>query len=251
MKDFMKIGEISDLFGLNKQTLHYYDKVGLFRPAHIEENGYRAYTFEQCYELASICNMRYLGYSIKQIKNILEKQNMEISLSAMETQKSIIDEKIKKLLVVKEAINRKIIFVEKESRKIDLGKTCIKEFPERYYIPIGKEDLLYKDEAFYYNPTIVFYKNMKRMDFGAYLENEKEISLYSKETLKIIPRGEYLCGYHKGDYKNITNTVKKMIAQNKQFKFKNWSVHFNIIDQFLEIKSSEFITQIQIPIIEK
>ena len=32
MKAYLTVGEMGQMFGLNVQTLHYYDKIGLFCP---------------------------------------------------------------------------------------------------------------------------------------------------------------------------------------------------------------------------
>ena len=32
MKEYFSIGELAELFGLNIQTLYYYDSVGIFSP---------------------------------------------------------------------------------------------------------------------------------------------------------------------------------------------------------------------------
>lgn len=248
MNDFLSIGDISSLFGLNKQTLHYYDKIDLFKPDHIRENGHRVYKFEQCYKLASICNMRYLGYSIKSIKEILLNQNKEISLEAMKSQSNIIDKEIEKLSLLRKTINKKIKFVETESKEIDCNNFFIKEFSERYYIPIGNEDKLYKDEAFYYNPTVVFYNRIERKKFGACIDNIDNLPVDYSKLIEVIPRGRYYCGYHKGSHENILDTVKYMEKNFSNSELENWSVHFNIIDQFIEKEQKNFITQIQIKI---
>ena len=39
-------GEFARIVGVNKRTLHYYDEEGIFRPAHVEPNGYRSYSFQ-------------------------------------------------------------------------------------------------------------------------------------------------------------------------------------------------------------
>ena len=44
MKNLFSIGELSKLQNLSRQTLIFYDKIGLFCPAYVDpENGYRYY----------------------------------------------------------------------------------------------------------------------------------------------------------------------------------------------------------------
>ena len=69
MKEYFSIGELAELFGLNIQTLYYYDSVGIFSPRERnEKNGRRKYEFDQIYELATVSYMRRLGYSLEEIK---------------------------------------------------------------------------------------------------------------------------------------------------------------------------------------
>ena len=45
MNDLFTIGEISKHQNISRQTLIFYDKIGLFRPAYVDpENGYRYYS---------------------------------------------------------------------------------------------------------------------------------------------------------------------------------------------------------------
>ena len=45
MEDYFSIGELSRYQNISKQTLIFYDKLGLFQPAYVDpNNGYRYYT---------------------------------------------------------------------------------------------------------------------------------------------------------------------------------------------------------------
>lgn len=56
-------GEFAKLLEINKDTLLYYDKIDLFKPAGTHPNGYRYYTFEQ-FELDGDVYEEYLLHSI-------------------------------------------------------------------------------------------------------------------------------------------------------------------------------------------
>ena len=52
MNDLFTIGEISKHQNISRQTLIFYDKIGLFRPAYVDpENGYRYYSAAQLDDL--------------------------------------------------------------------------------------------------------------------------------------------------------------------------------------------------------
>ncbi|MEK4207855.1 MULTISPECIES: MerR family DNA-binding transcriptional regulator [Paenibacillus] len=51
-------GEFAKLFGIKKDTLFYYDKIKLFQPAGISDNGYRYYTLQQLDTFWAIQSLR-------------------------------------------------------------------------------------------------------------------------------------------------------------------------------------------------
>ena len=69
MKDFFTIGELAKYQNISKQTLIYYDKIGLFLPAYVDpENGYRYYTAKQIDYLDTILIMKEMGFSLNAIR---------------------------------------------------------------------------------------------------------------------------------------------------------------------------------------
>ncbi|OYP56629.1 transcriptional regulator, partial [Lachnotalea glycerini] len=52
MNIYFTSGQVSKLFNISKQTLIFYDKIGLIKPDHIEPNTlYRYYSIEQVFYL--------------------------------------------------------------------------------------------------------------------------------------------------------------------------------------------------------
>lgn len=69
MKDLFSIGELSKHQNISRQTLIFYDKIGLFHPAYVDpENGYRYYSSKQLDDLDTICIMKKIGFSLDEIK---------------------------------------------------------------------------------------------------------------------------------------------------------------------------------------
>lgn len=67
----MTIKEIAQLAGITVRTLHYYDQIGLLKPAVTEDNGYRLYDEQSLKELQQILFFRELDFPLKQIKQIM------------------------------------------------------------------------------------------------------------------------------------------------------------------------------------
>ena len=68
MKEYLSIGELANIFGMDVQLLRYYDARGILVPSvRNEANGRRYYHFDQVYPLATIRYLRKLDYSLDQI----------------------------------------------------------------------------------------------------------------------------------------------------------------------------------------
>lgn len=75
----MTIRDFSRLCGCNPQTLRYYDSVGLLKPARVDSwTGYRFYDREQALTFVKIKNLQKAGFTIAEIKNLLDREDSEI-----------------------------------------------------------------------------------------------------------------------------------------------------------------------------
>ncbi|SDK10934.1 MerR family transcriptional regulator [Natronincola ferrireducens] len=253
MERYLTIGELSKLFKINVQTLHYYDSIGLLVPNERDsETGYRKYAFDQIYKLATIRYLRRNGYSLNKIESYMEYRNIEYTLESLKKQSLFLRKKWEELINIDTAIQRKIRFIELKQEDIKINHVFTKEYPDRYYLSIGDEDTVYLSDSFYFYPTIVFYENNCK-HFGAYMfcediEEENEVLKHFSNLLK-IPAGKYLCGYHLGPYENITETIETMRLHSNDLALGDRVIAINIIDQFVESDMDKYITELQIPIV--
>lgn len=78
MRDFFSIGELAKYQKISKQTLIFYDKIGLFQPDYVNpENGYRYYSAKQLDLLDTILIMKKIGFSLEDIKQYMKTRNIE------------------------------------------------------------------------------------------------------------------------------------------------------------------------------
>jgi DNA-binding transcriptional MerR regulator len=68
-----KVGELARRTGLSVRTLHWYDEVGLLRPSHHSDSGYRLYGAGDVERLQRILSLRQLGFSLEEIRNCLDR----------------------------------------------------------------------------------------------------------------------------------------------------------------------------------
>ena len=95
MKNMFSIGEVSKCQNISKQTLIFYDKIGLFQPAYVDpNNGYRYYSANQIDYLDTILIMKKIGFSLSEIKKHMQHYNISSSLVAFRKQVDAIDQRI-------------------------------------------------------------------------------------------------------------------------------------------------------------
>ena len=251
MKDYLNVGEISSLFGINVQTLHYYERIGLFRAAGRTESGHRRYRVDQVYQLASIRYLRRMGYSIEEIREFLNERTPDETLRRLEEHSVRLKRQVNELLRLDGAITRKIDFIERKREHLDPERIEVRWFPERWFIPIGSESQLYGREEFYFFPTIAIY-DAEGTHFGGYVEPGLDGLAADPEqgtpALGSIPAGEYLVGYHVGAYETISRSFERMRGAHPELVFGDQIVNFNIIDQFVENERENYVTEVQMPI---
>lgn len=66
------VKEVSKLTGVSVRALHYYDEIGLLKPAKVTDAGYRMYNNADISRLQNILLFRELHFSLKEIKAILD-----------------------------------------------------------------------------------------------------------------------------------------------------------------------------------
>lgn len=255
MKDYLSVGELARIFGLDAQTLHYYDSIGLYRPEIRDtKTRYRKYRFDQIYQLASIRYLRKMGYSLENIREFLDSRSPDDTLEMLNKRSEELQRQWAQLMRIDTAIRRKIQFVSQKRQNLNLSAVEARWFPNRYYMPIGGEEILYLEDSFYFYPTIAFYEGDLKY-FGAYLyepadDPDAESTAVHPPRTEVIVQGRYLVGYHKGPYETIQRTIKHMRQTHCDLQLGERVINFNIIDQFLERDRENYITEIQIPIEE-
>lgn len=105
------INALATLSGVTVRTLHFYDEIGLLKPAYVADNGYRFYQTEQLLLLQQILFFRELGFELRQIQQILAQSDFD-KLRALQSQKTLLHDKILKLQVLTKTIDSTINSLE-------------------------------------------------------------------------------------------------------------------------------------------
>ena len=82
----LKIGEVADFFQISVKAVRIYEKKGIIEPAYVDpESGYRYYTPDQLHQLAALLELKALGFSLDEIKDVMVGESSKETLyKAME-----------------------------------------------------------------------------------------------------------------------------------------------------------------------
>lgn len=105
------VKQLSSLSGVTSRTLHFYDEIGLLKPAKIGENGYRYYKEEQFLILQQILFFRELGFPLKEIQKIILSNEFN-QVRALELHRSSLIDKILRTQKLIATIDKTIAYLQ-------------------------------------------------------------------------------------------------------------------------------------------
>lgn len=88
----LHINKAAELMGVTVRTLRYYDKVGLIQPAAKTEGGHRLYAVEELKRLQQVQFLKKGGFSLKEIKRILDSPDWDWGQSLKNQLASVLEE---------------------------------------------------------------------------------------------------------------------------------------------------------------
>ena len=267
MKDYYKIGEISKIYGIGRDSLMYYEDIGILKPFR-DKNGYRMYKLSDIWRLNLIKELRSLNFPMKKIKEYLDDRNIESTKEILNKEIILIDEKIEELLSYKENIMKRLDTISYELKNLKLYEIDLVYINKRKALELNAN--ITKDEEFdfliqklqkdYENRFTILGNNnigssfcLDKIKQGIYnefksvfcfLEDEEEI--YNI----IFNEGYYLTLTYKGKYKNNKHYINKMFKyiEEKGYKIISDPIEIYKIDIHETEDINEFITEIQIPV---
>lgn len=97
--------EFAELTGVTVRTVHHYDRLGLLKPSRYSQAGYRLYRESDVARLEQIVALKFIGFSLREIKNILGRNSTDLA-SALQRQRQALCDKAKRLEMAIKAIER-------------------------------------------------------------------------------------------------------------------------------------------------
>ncbi|MGL5978323.1 MAG: MerR family transcriptional regulator, partial [Erysipelotrichaceae bacterium] len=207
-----KIQEVAYLHNISKKTLIYYDKIGLFRPQFVDEsNGYRYYHRKEFPILKQIIYLKHIGFSLDEIKELLEHRCHETIITALEKRKAEVALALKQLEEVQQNIDYKLDFYHKTQHisENDLYRPSIKIIPERRICFFAVEQAPSKESIMLAYRKALRYLASKGLfstqEYGSYVSNldtDSNLQTYGSfislpetcdiEHSKVLPAGKYI-----------------------------------------------------------
>ncbi|HCG27556.1 MAG TPA: hypothetical protein DE060_15985 [Lentisphaeria bacterium] len=265
---YLTAGEFASLCGVKKDTVFYYDEMGLLKPFLVDERGYRYYVWSQFFTFCIITALKEIRMPLSEIKDYLDKEH------SVEHFYSTLQEKKKELAREKKRIDHLYRLVRNTIRKLEYaqnivpGQMEILELPEEYFLVA---DLSVSDGT----PNDIFeeYRNyllkLTGSDFheellgGAIITQEDfeddiflckyhyfKIPHQLKKTGFAKPSGTYAVEYHTGPEKNIPDTYRRMKQQIKAlgFRIAGNAYEEDIINHVLEQDPEKYLTKLSVQI---
>lgn len=267
MEDYFSIGELSSYQNISKQTLIFYDKIGLFRPAYVDPgNGYRYYSASQLDELDTILILKKCGLSLQAIKELLEHYTTESSLRVLTQQVQVLDRQMEELRMVRSRLAQRCVQLERAGLHREGGdQPRVEKLPAQLLLirPVEPPFTLREisiatkqcfAQAFQEQLPIYFQSGvtvpLERIRAGRYTEASAAFlpieGTDRAENLLQLPEGLGASIYHRGDYPSIGRSYRRLLefCQAEKLEIRSDSYEFCINDYITTGDESEYLTKI-------
>jgi MerR family transcriptional regulator, thiopeptide resistance regulator len=105
--------------GVTVRALHYYDRIGLLKPHRRTSKGFRYYGEAEFARLQQIMTLKFVGFSLTQIKEILNQQTFDLA-QTLKMQRKLIENQRFRLNLILESISRaEVVFEQKNEADLE------------------------------------------------------------------------------------------------------------------------------------
>lgn len=272
-KNLFTIGEMVAACRTTKDTLYFYEKKGLIKPAFVDKNGYRYYDLKNFYRMDMISILREAGSSVKEILHFMENVNPKFYIQYMQQKQEYFQRKRLEYQLLEEQLQRSLEVTEQFFQMTDFSPKL--ESQEREYLILQKCSNYHNDRE-----TIEAFSNIRSLckthniphdiHQSAMISKDRLLSrgdnrfendyLYatayapiSGNYVHIKPEGLYAVIIHKGAYTEISRTYDQLLTyiNDHAFIINGNSYEKTIIGWFNSSKIDEYITKISIKIGDK
>lgn len=265
------IGEISRITGTPVKTIRYYEEIGLVVPADKnKETKYRYYSVEQISLLNSIVYFKEAGFALKEIKELVKRDNFKQNESMIKEQIKKLDMKILRMMTAKNKIASTLNIAQNDSDLDD--DIVLKEIPKAYIVymretgPCSPADFSIKyakllklihdnNYSLESHMMSIYYDDYKTFDYqNADIEVCAKVDCRSEVAGKVRQFGGFLAVVkrHYGAYDSMYKTYMEMLSWIKRngYKFAGGAIEYYLLDIVNTLRDDEFVTEIIMPVIK-
>ena len=202
--ELLSIGEVSKLTGASVKSLRYYERIGILKPAYVDEySNYRYYTFKQTYLVELITLSIELDIPLKELSGYIQDGEVMDVTSFIAYGKKIAEEKLKTLQEGLGFIDGLEHMIKKQE-KYPVNEIYRRKIKKRYYKAIPYNEAISIDSyegAQLFNDESFSYDENAMPEYGLLVETISKMTkryaimeIGKKEKGSIVaPAGEYLC----------------------------------------------------------
>lgn len=102
------VNKLAKLSGVSVRTLHFYDEIGLLKPAFYGDNNYRYYDEAQLLMLQQILFFRELGFPLKDIQRIISSPDFN-KVATLESHRKVLTKNFDQMKKLIETVDKTIL----------------------------------------------------------------------------------------------------------------------------------------------
>lgn len=272
MGKYFTVGEFAKLYGgdFSKQTLIFYDKIGLLKPEYIDENnGYRYYSGRQLEVLDTIFILKEIGVPLEEMKHYLNDKNPQKALEVLREKKIQLDKSIKQKMQIKKRLDVKLEQLQmaanfenadninyNRQKKKYLYYIDVKPPYSAFDIDIAIREMFEKvnREKIEYNYQIGTIVPLAKLKSGEFLQAYRSYTVIDKnlksENTMVYKEGLYATFYHRGAYAKAGETYEKALKKIAEDGYEIIGDSFEecIIDNLATNEEDDYLTKFSIPV---
>ena len=224
MQKYFSIGEAAKAANTTSETLRHYDRIGLVKPGKKDEwTNYRYYTEQDIVRLNTVRALQLMDLPLKEIKKVLEYDDLEKIVDFLERAEEKAGEKIAALQYSRAKIGLAKADYERKLRgREDMTGTVLKDIAERVILLSDTLeeptlDNLWNYLSHFYDEVTPALKDEFSFEDLAGIYTENGVSrLFAVCTryadtdgLRVLPGGKYLCAGCTGE--NREQTLRELV----------------------------------------
>lgn len=269
-RELFQIGDVAKMFHLSVGSLRHYEKMGLLEPEYIDkETGYRYYGTRQFECLNTIRYLRVLDMPLSKIADFLKNRDIDKIRDMLRQQKEAVIQKQKDLQIIERKINNRLLqledalssqydavqMIQTESRRIAWIRNSL---PINSYLDLETSIRQLEEQQ---EDTVVFLgkvgvgitkEQLQKKQYGSYdmvflvLDKEDSYQGVIEELPEETCVSIRFCGSHNEApvyYRKLDDFIT-----DHDLSITGFSKEITMIDYGITNDTSQFVTEIQIPV---